>query len=33
MGNNSDELSIIDRFKKGEEAASEELVLEYQDSM
>ena len=31
MGNNSDELSIIDRFKKGEEAAFEELVLKYQD--
>jgi len=31
MGNNSDELSIIDRFKKGEESAFEELVLKYQD--
>jgi RNA polymerase sigma-70 factor (ECF subfamily) len=31
MGNNSDELSIIDRFKHGEKAAFEELVLKYQD--
>lgn len=31
MGNNSDESSIIDRFKKGEKAAFEELVLKYQD--
>jgi RNA polymerase sigma-70 factor (ECF subfamily) len=31
MGNNSDELSIINRFKEGEESAFEELVLKYQD--
>jgi RNA polymerase sigma-70 factor (ECF subfamily) len=31
MGHNSDELSIIDRFKEGEESAFEELVLKYQD--
>lgn len=31
MVSNSDELSIIDRFKKGEESAFEELVLKYQD--
>jgi len=31
MGNNSDELSVIKRFKKGEKAAFEELVLKYQD--
>ncbi len=31
MANNSDESSIIDRFKKGEKAAFEELVLRYQD--
>jgi len=31
MGNNSDELSIIDRFKNGEKVAFEELVLKYQD--
>ena len=31
MGNNSNELSIIDRFKKGEDSAFEELVLKYQD--
>jgi RNA polymerase sigma-70 factor (ECF subfamily) len=31
MGNNFDELSLIDRFKNGEKAAFEELVLKYQD--
>src|SRR4030065_1375261 len=31
MGNNSDELSIINRFKHGEEQAFEELILKYQD--
>ncbi len=31
MDNDSDESSIIDRFKKGEKAAFEELVLRYQD--
>ncbi len=31
MFNNSDESSIVDRFKKGEKAAFEELVLRYQD--
>lgn len=31
MGHNSDELSIIDRFKEGEESAFEELLLKYQD--
>src|SRR5512135_3737495 len=31
MGDNSDESSIIERFKKGEKAAFEELVLKYQD--
>jgi RNA polymerase sigma-70 factor (ECF subfamily) len=31
MGNNSDESTIIDRFKKGDKAAFEELVLKYQD--
>ncbi|MHB8882162.1 MAG: sigma-70 family RNA polymerase sigma factor [Thermodesulfovibrionales bacterium] len=31
MGNNSDESAIIDRFKRGEKAAFEELVLKYQD--
>ena len=31
MWYSSDELSVIDRFKKGEKAAFEELVLKYQD--
>jgi len=31
MSNNSEALSIIDRFKKGDEAAFEELILKYQD--
>jgi RNA polymerase sigma-70 factor (ECF subfamily) len=31
MSNNSEDLSIIDRFKKGDEAAFEELILKYQD--
>jgi len=31
MFDNSDESSIIDRFKKGEKAAFEEFVLKYQD--
>jgi RNA polymerase sigma-70 factor (ECF subfamily) len=31
MSTNSDELSIINRFKEGEESAFEELVLKYQD--
>ena len=31
MGYSSDELSVIDRFKKDEKAAFEELVLKYQD--
>jgi len=31
MGNNSDESSIVKRFKNGEKAAFEELVLKYQD--
>ena len=31
MSNNSEDLSIIDRFKNGDEAAFEELVLKYQD--
>lgn len=31
MGHDSDELSIINRFKEDEESAFEELVLKYQD--
>ena len=31
MGNSPDELSVIDRFKKGENSAFEELILRYQD--
>ena len=31
MFDNSDESSIIDRFKKGDKAAFEDLVLKYQD--
>ena len=31
MDNNSDESSIIDRFKRGEKGVFEELVLKYQD--
>ena len=31
MGNNSDEFSIIDRFKGGDQSAFEELVLKHQD--
>jgi RNA polymerase sigma-70 factor (ECF subfamily) len=31
MDNDSDESSIIDRFKKGEETVFEELVMKYQD--
>jgi len=33
MGNKSDESSIVDRFKNGEKAAFEELVLKYQDKI
>jgi RNA polymerase sigma-70 factor (ECF subfamily) len=33
MGSSSDESSIIDRFRRGEKAVFEELVLKYQDKV
>jgi RNA polymerase sigma-70 factor (ECF subfamily) len=33
MGNKPDESSIVDRFRKGEKSAFEELVLQYQDKI
>jgi RNA polymerase sigma-70 factor, ECF subfamily len=33
MANNSDDRTLVDRFKNGDQAAMEELVLKYQDKI